>query len=255
MTVHMLAVKGLTKWYEGSDRPAVVKLSFKAKVGEIVGVLGTNGAGKTTTLSIIAGLLPPTSGDVTVSGYSVSRDPLLVKKRIGYMPENPHLYERLTGWEFLRLIIDLRGVDRGKGERFMSELGEYIELYDRLDDFVSTYSKGMIQKLAFMAAVGHRPKVLLLDEPLSGIDPVASRKMREWVRGYAKKGHTVLLSTHIIDLAQRMCDHVIIIHEGSKVEAGTIPEIVERAGVEHLEDAFIHVIGRNRRANGVAAAR
>ena len=242
----MLSVRKLYKWYVGSLDAAVNGISFKARKGEIVGILGTNGAGKTTTLAIIAGLLPPTEGDVTVAGHSVVREPLAVKERIGYMPENPHLYERLTGREFLRLVGDLRGVPEEEGARFHQRMAEHIELAERLDDYISTYSKGMVQKTAFMAAVGHRPDILLLDEPFSGIDPVSSRRMRDWLRGYARQGNAILFSTHIVDLAEKVCDRVVVLHRGNKVEEGTVAEIVGRTGKGNLEDAFIEVIRRKR---------
>ncbi|HID73711.1 MAG TPA: ABC transporter ATP-binding protein, partial [Thermoplasmata archaeon] len=218
-----------------------------------VGVLGTNGAGKTTTLSIIAGLLRPTEGDVRVAGFSVVRDPLRVKERIGYMPENPHLYERLTGREFLRLTRALRGVPEVEGSRFHQQMAETIELADHLDDYISTYSKGMVQKTAFLAAIGHRPQVLLLDEPLSGIDPVSSRRIRDWLHDYARRGHVILLSTHIVDLAERMCDRIVVLHRGVKVEEGPIAEIIGRTGQGSLEDAFIEIIRRTRRGRRIAA--
>ncbi|MCI0497684.1 MAG: ABC transporter ATP-binding protein [Thermoplasmata archaeon] len=242
----MLRVRKLYKWYEGSVDAAVNGLSFGARKGEIVGILGTNGAGKTTTLSIMAGLLRPTEGDVTVAGHSVVAEPLKVKELTGYMPENPHLYERLTGREFLRLTRDLRNVPEEEGERFHQQMAEHIELADHLDEYISTYSKGMVQKTAFMAAIGHRPSVLLLDEPLSGIDPVSSRRMRDWLGQYADHGNVILLSTHIVDLAERMCDRIVVLHRGNKVEEGTVADIVGRTGKGSLEDAFIEIIRRTR---------
>ncbi len=241
----MIEVRHLTKWYDGSERLAVNNLTFEVKGGEILGLLGTNGAGKSTTMSIMVGLLKATSGEVFIDKKDVTTDLIDIKRITGYLPEVPHLYDRLTGFEYLKMIGELRGMEERHINLKIARYGNFLELSDRLDSFIGTYSKGMVQKLAFAGAIMHEPKILIMDEPTSGLDPRYAKRIREHIRRYRDPERAIVLSTHIVDIAERICDRILIIHEGRKMILGTIDFILEYMETKSLEDAFIKLIGES----------
>lgn len=235
----MIAVSKLTKSF--GRFTAVSDLTLKVNPGEIYGVLGPNGAGKTTAIKAITGLLRPTSGTITVCGYDVVREPERAKRRIGYISDEPHPYDRLTGREFLLTVAALYGV-RGKlrEERVREGLGLF-ELGPWADELTESYSHGMRQKLMVAAALLHDPEVLVADEPLVGLDPLSARRLKELFRSLVGRGRAILMATHILDIAEKLCDRVGIIMGGRLLAEGTVQEIKDRARTpgHNLEDVFL----------------
>ena len=214
----MIQVNGLIKDY--GSRRALNSISFDAKQGEIVGFLGPNGAGKTTTMRILAGYMPPTEGEVTVAGYDVVEDSLEVRKRVGYLPETVPLYNDMTAQDYLKFMADLRRVPQS--EERAAEALESVNLGNRANSFIGSFSTGMRQRVGLAQALLHRPEVIILDEPTIGLDPSQVVEIRELIRAIGKD-RTVLFSTHILSEAQQICDRVLIINKG-KIVAEDTPE-------------------------------
>lgn len=227
------------------SRRAVGALSLQVHAGEIFGFLGPNGAGKTTTIRMLTGLLKPTSGQATVGGHSVEDEPIEVKRRIGYLADPPFLYEQLTGWEFLEFIAELYGVSFEDASQRAQRLLELLELHDRVGELVEGFSHGMRQKLALVGTLLHEPQVLFLDEPTAGLDPRSARAVKNLLVELARRGHTVFLSTHILEIAQYMCHRVGIINEGELNAVGSLDELREQArtGTASLEELFLQLTG------------
>jgi ABC-2 type transport system ATP-binding protein len=237
----MIELKDLTKEY-GSFR-AVNNLSFTVHPGEIFGFLGVNGAGKTTTIRMLTGILQPTSGSITIDGVRMSEDPIHVKGITGYIPDRPYLYNKLTGYEFLRFCADLYNVPKEVTEpRVEALLREYM-LLDWANELVESYSHGMKQRLATCAALVHDPKVLIIDEPMVGLDPRGARKLKDSLKAYAAEGKTILLSTHSLPVAEEIADRLAIIHRGTLVALGSVKEIMSSAesSNSNLEAIFIQL--------------
>ncbi len=236
----MLETQSLTKFF--GNVVALDSLTFKVEKGEIFGLLGTNGAGKTTTMKIFACLLKPTSGAVLVDGLDVTLEPIEVKRRIGYLPETPSLYDKLTGREFLLMLGNLRNMPIDVLEKRVDGFSRSLELGAFLNLEIGTYSKGMRQRIAFSSAILHRPPTLILDEPTSGLDPRFSKIVKGWIRDYIENGNTVLMSTHVTEIAESLCDRVAIIHEGRIVGLDTPDGLKSRMEVATLEDAFVKLV-------------
>jgi ABC-2 type transport system ATP-binding protein len=238
-----IVTRGLCKSYGAVA--ALRGVSFQVHAGEVFGFLGPNGAGKTTTIRILTGLLRPTDGSATVAGFDVVRQPLEVKRRIGYVADGPFLYPKLTGREFLAFIAALYRMDRRTAAAQADELITLFELTDKADELVEGYSHGMRQKLALAAALVHDPQVLFLDEPTSGLDPRSARTVKDLLLGLAQRGRTVFFSTHVLEIAQNMCDRVAIINGGELIAIGTLDELraQARAGEASLEDIFLELTG------------
>ncbi len=239
----LIETHNLIKKY--GDKLAVNDVSFEVRGGEVFGFLGPNGAGKTTTIKIIVGLLQPTSGTVKVAGYDVQAQSLLAKAASGYVPDTPNLYAKLTGRELLRFVGDLYNLDRQQTVRRIDELLRVLDLSAAADDTVDSYSHGMQQKASLAAALMHDPKVLVLDEPTVGLDPKSARLIKDILRQMADRGAAVFLSTHILEIAERMCDRIGIINQGTLVAAGTMDELrgLGKAGGASLEDIFLSLTG------------
>ena len=237
----MIQVQGLTRYY--SSLCAVRDVTFQVNRGEVFGLLGSNGAGKSTTIKMLCGLLKPTRGSVQIVDVDLARHPLRAKAKLGYLPENPVLYDRLTGAEMLELVGALRKLSpkllRQRSKYYAQALG----LGDKLQAEVGTYSKGMRQKLGIAMTLVHDPEVVLLDEPAAGLDPRYTRLLKEWVRNLSQSGHTVLLSTHITEMAASLCDRIAIIDNGRLLSVGTVPELLAATSCSSLEDAFIRLVG------------
>ena len=232
----------LTKYY-GQHR-AAERLSFAVHGGEIFGFLGPNGAGKTTTMKMIVGLLRPTSGQALVAGHDVQQEPIKAKAASGYVPEEPYLYPKLSGREFLRFVGDLFNIPTVQAERRADELLRIFALDDAADSTIDSYSHGMRQKTAVAAALVHDPRVLVLDEPTSGLDPKSARLIKDILRQMADRGAAVFLSTHILEIAERMCDRIGIINKGELIAVGTMEELrAMSAGEASLEDIFLSLTG------------
>jgi ABC-2 type transport system ATP-binding protein len=224
---------------------AVNNVSFDVRSGEVFGFLGPNGAGKTTTIKMIVGLLQPTSGLVKVGGFDVQKQPLQAKASSGYVPDTPNLYAKLTGRELLRFVADLYSLDRQQALHRIDELLRMFDLIDSADETLDSYSHGMQQKASLAAALMHDPKVLLLDEPTVGLDPKSARLIKDILRQMADRGAAVMLSTHILEIAERMCDRIGIINKGQLIAVGTMDELrgLGKAGETSLEDIFLGLTG------------
>jgi len=221
----VLSIQGVSKTYQQNQKRAVDNLTLEVKAGEIFGFLGPNGAGKTTTIKMIVGLLRPDEGRILVNGKDVVADPIGAKQDIGYVPDTAVLYERLTGAENLELIADIRRIDAARRKQRIRELAEMFELDRALSELVQSYSHGMRQKLALIAALMAEPPLLILDEPMVGLDPKSNHLLKQLMRKHCDAGNTVFFSTHILDVAERLCDRVGIIKEGRIIAVGTLDEL------------------------------
>ena len=239
--VVVIRVQGLTRYY--GKLCAVRDISFEVHRGEVFGLLGSNGAGKSTTIKMLCGLLKPTRGSVSVAGVDLARKPLQAKAMLGYLPENPVLYDRLTGMEMLELVGALRKLSPKLLRQRAKYYSEALGLGGQMQSEVGTYSKGMRQKLAIAMTLVHDPEVVLLDEPAAGLDPRYTRLLKEWVRNLSQGGHTVLLSTHITEMASSLCDRIAVIDHGRLLSVGTVPELLSSTSSPTLEDAFIRLVG------------
>jgi ABC-2 type transport system ATP-binding protein len=238
----LIETQNLVKRY--GDKAAVKDVSFKVYGGEIFGFLGPNGAGKTTTIKMIVGLLQPSAGNVRVAGFDVQAQPLQAKAACGYVPDTPNLYPKLSGRELLRFVGDLYEMDRQQNERRMEELLRLFDLEKVGDDTIDSYSHGMQQKIALAAALVHDPKVLVLDEPTVGLDPRSARLIKDMLRQMANRGAAVFLSTHILEIAERMCDRIGIINKGELIAVGSMDELRSISkGETSLEDIFLSLTG------------
>jgi ABC-2 type transport system ATP-binding protein len=234
----MLEARNLVKDF-GKFR-AVNNVSFAVNAGEVMGLLGTNGAGKTTIVKIFSTLLRPTAGDALVEGISVHADTMEVRKRLGYLPETPSLYDHLTGREFLQFIGSLRNEKNIDGR--VNELGVMLGLEGFMDSLVGTYSKGLKQRLAFAQAIFHRPSILLLDEPLLGLDPRYAKLVKDMLGDFCKGGGCAIVTTHMTDMAEKICSRIAVIHLGVLRAMGTLEEIKAMTATSNLEEAFISLV-------------
>ena len=219
----MIRLDDLTKRY--GTFTAVAGIHLHVPRGQLYGFLGPNGAGKTTTLRMIAGILRPTAGRIWLGGVDLLADPMTAKARLGFIPDRPFVYEKLTGGEFLRFVAGLYGQDGQTVERRIDELLELFELTQWRDELVEAYSHGMRQKLIISSALIHRPDCIVVDEPMVGLDPKAARLLKDIFRQFVERGGTVLMSTHTLEVAEAMCDRIAIIQHGKIVAAGTMAEI------------------------------
>jgi ABC-2 type transport system ATP-binding protein len=233
----------LTKRY--GKFTAVDGIDLVIPTGELFGFLGPNGAGKTTTFRMIAGILQPSSGTVEIGGIDIIRQPLEAKKRLGFIPDRPFVYDKLTGGEFLRFAAALYGQEGPAIERRIDELLEMFELSRWKDELTETYSHGMRQKLIISGALVHRPEVIVVDEPMVGLDPKSARLLKDLFRHFVDRGGTVLMSTHTLEVAETMCDRIAIVHGGKIAAHGTMAEVREQTSSEDLglEDLFLKLTG------------
>ncbi len=238
----LIQTTNLVKRY--GDKTAVDNVTFEVNGGEVFGFLGPNGAGKTTTIKMIVGLLQPTSGAVRVAGFDVQAQPLQAKAASGYVPDTPNLYPKLSGRELLRFVGDLYELDKSRIDRRIEELLRLFDLTEAGDDLLDSYSHGMQQKASLAAALMHDPKVLVLDEPTVGLDPKSARLIKDILRQLADRGAAVFLSTHILEIAERMCDRIGIINKGQVIAQGTMEQLRSLGqGETSLEDIFLSLTG------------
>jgi ABC-2 type transport system ATP-binding protein len=232
----MLELSGVSKFYSGI--PAVNGVSFVARAGEITGYLGPNGSGKSTTLKMIIGLIKPTDGTIFFDGEPIQRDPITYKQRLGYVPEEPHLYSHLTGLEYLTMVSQLRNLTRRSSAEKINGLLRLFSLYSDRHLPISSYSKGMRQKVLLSAALLHNPDLILLDEPFSGLDVTSALVMRSLIREFAVRGKVVLFSSHELEIVERVCSHVLILHRGRIVADDSIERLRTLMALPTLEEIF-----------------
>jgi ABC-2 type transport system ATP-binding protein len=237
----MIALTDLTKQY--GRVLAVNKLNLVVPKGEIFGFIGPNGAGKTTTIRIMGGILAPTAGTVIIDGIDMSREPARAKKRIGFIPDRPFLYEKLTGWEFLNFSADLYGVPKNIFQKKAAELLRIFSLWEWAHELIESYSHGMKQRLIFAAAFLHEPTVIIVDEPMVGLDPMGIRLVKDLLQEKAREGKTIFMSTHSLGVAEDICDRIGIIHHGALVATGNVNDLKRTAGFEDadLEAVFLRI--------------
>jgi ABC-2 type transport system ATP-binding protein len=241
----MIRLHDLSKRYGGFT--AVDAINLEVPKGQLFGFLGPNGAGKTTTLRMIAGILRPTGGRVEIAGVDIVKDPIAAKTRLGFIPDRPFIYEKLTGAEFLRFVAGLYGQAGPRVEHRARELLALFDLEDWRDELVESYSHGMRQKLIISSAFVHRPDVIVVDEPMVGLDPKAARILKDLFREYTRRGNTIMMSTHTLEVAEAMCDRIAIIQGGKIRACGTMAELRQSAeeGAQGLEHIFLRLTGES----------
>lgn len=232
----MLKIQQLTKKY--GDKKAVDSLSLNIEKGEIYGFIGHNGAGKTTTLKSVAGILQFDEGEIFIDGKSVKTEPIACKREIAYIPDNPDLYEFMTGIKYLSFIADVFGVPLADWSERVNKYAELFGLSDDLSQPIASYSHGMKQKLAVISAWLHTPKLIIMDEPFVGLDPKAAHALKGMMREFCDNGGAIFFSTHVLEVAERLCDKVAVIKDGRLIRSGTMDEV---KGDESLEEAFLEL--------------
>ena len=232
----MLKIENLTKTY--GHKKAVDDLSLHIESGSIYGFIGHNGAGKTTTLKAIVGIMNFDSGDIYIDGKSIKKDALACKKIMAYIPDNPDLYEYLTGIKYLNFICDVYGVDQEKRTERNKKYSDMFELSDSLGEVISAYSHGMKQKLAIIAALVHEPKLIIMDEPFVGLDPKATHLLKQLMRQMCDQGAAIFFSTHVLEVAEKLCDKIAIIKAGKLIVSGNTQDVI---GDESLADVFLEL--------------
>jgi ABC-2 type transport system ATP-binding protein len=240
---NLLKLDGISKTYRGSSTKAVDHLSLEVRPGEIFGFLGPNGAGKTTTIKMIVGLLMPDNGRIIVDSHDIAKNPVSAKRSIGFVPDDPNLYNRLTGLEYLNLVADVYGVSAADRAKRIRDLLSMFDLTSEVNDIIQSYSHGMKQKLALTGALLHNPPLFILDEPMVGLDPRSSRLFKDLMRNHCDQGYAVFFSTHILEVAERLCDRVGIIDKGRLIACGSMDELRKLSSEtdESLEDIFLEL--------------
>ena len=233
----MLKVENLTKYY--GDKKAIDNINIEVKPGEIFGFIGHNGAGKTTTIKSIVGILEFEEGNVYIDGVDIKKYPIEVKKKIAYIPDNPDIYENLTGIEYLNFIADIFDISVSDRKEKILKYARLFEIEDNLSDLISSYSHGMKQKLVLISAFIHNPKLLVLDEPFVGLDPKAAFELKKLMKDISKNGGSIFFSSHVLEVVEKLCDVVAIIKDGKILTCGTVEQI---KGNESLEEVFLELI-------------
>lgn len=234
----MLRIENLTKTY--GEKRAVDNLSLYIAPGEIYGFIGHNGAGKTTTLKAVVGILQFDKGEVFIKGESIRKNPLACKQKIAYIPDNPDLYEFMTGIKFLNFIADIFGVPEEKRQERIRKYADLFEMTENLAQPIASYSHGMKQKLAIISAWIHEPKLIIMDEPFVGLDPKAAHILKQMMREICDEGGAIFFSTHVLEVAEKLCDKVAIIRNGQLIQSGTMQEV---KGDDSLEEVFLELEG------------
>ncbi|OCB00237.1 ABC transporter ATP-binding protein [Clostridium beijerinckii] len=238
----MINISSITKSYNGNYN-AVSNLNLEIKDGEIYGLLGPNGAGKTTTIKMITGIISPTSGKIEINGIDISKEPVRAKEQFGYVPDSPDMFLRLSGMEYLNFMADVYGVSKEERLSRIREISKRFEMELALGDKIHSYSHGMRQKVVLMGVLIHKPKVWILDEPMTGLDPKSAFTLKEMMREHADEGNTVIFSTHVLEVAEKVCDKVAIINKGQLIFNGTLSNMrKEFKENESLEEMFLEMI-------------
>ena len=240
---YTVELRGVTKRY--NEIVAVNNISLAMYTGEIFALLGPNGSGKSTTLKMLLGLVQPSAGEISVLGFDVQKDPVAVKKQVGYVPESPNIYEFLTGIEYLDFIGDIYGIPAAEKKDRIVEYLKALELEGREGDMINSYSDGMKKKISLISAFLHKPKLLILDEPLNALDPRSARIVKDFLQQLKMQGVTTILSTHVLEIAEAVCDRIGIMYQGSILALGNMSELRQRARLPNsdLEDIFLKLTG------------
>jgi len=239
----MLTINNLCKTYKG-DKKAVDHLSLQVEAGDIFGFIGHNGAGKSTTIKAVVGVLDFEEGEILIQGHSIKKEPLLCKQQIAYIPDSPDLYEHLTGIQYLNFIADIFGIPAAIRQEKIKKYSDAFELTGNLGDLISSYSHGMKQKLALISAMIHDPKLLILDEPFVGLDPQASATLKKIMHELCDNGSAIFFSTHVLDVAQKLCNKVAMISQGKLVFAGTMEDLLEEKDGGSLEEVYLDILNK-----------
>ena len=234
----VLDIKGYSKAY-GGDKKAADNINLTVESGDIYGFIGHNGAGKSTTIRAVVGVLDFNEGEILIDGHSVKNEPVECKKLTAYIPDNPDLYENLTGIQYLDFIADIFEIDVEKRQSLIQKYAEMFEITDALGDLISSYSHGMKQKVAIISALIHEPKLMVLDEPFVGLDPKASFTLKQIMHEMCENGAAVFFSTHVLDVAEKLCNKIAIIKQGKIIENGTMEELTQGRS---LEEAFLGLL-------------
>ncbi|HHV99554.1 MAG TPA: ABC transporter ATP-binding protein [Clostridiaceae bacterium] len=237
----MINITGLSKSYNKGSVKAVDNLNMHINHGEIFGFLGPNGAGKTTTIKMMIGLLNPDSGSIIINGHDIQKNPLDAKRSIGYVPDNPDVYDRLTGIEYLNFMADVYEVPADIRKERIKYFLDIFNLSDAASDLIKSYSHGMKQKIVITGALIHDPAVWILDEPMVGLDPKSAHLLKELMRKHCDKGNTVFFSTHVLEVAEKLCDRIGIIHKGKLIAVGTMDELRQGDSAGSLENIFLEL--------------
>ena len=233
----MLKIQNVTKKY--GDKIAVDHIDLEVKPGEIYGFIGHNGAGKTTTIKAVVGILNFEEGNITIDGIDIKQNPVACKKKIAYIPDNPDIYENLTGMQYLNFVADIFEIGQEERKQKIEKLSKSFEIEESLTDVISSYSHGMKQKLVIISALIHEPDLLILDEPFVGLDPKASFTLKEYMKEMTQKGASIFFSSHVLEVVEKLCDRVGIIKQGKMIKQGTVEQI---KGDESLEEVFLELI-------------
>ena len=240
--MNVVEIKNFSKTYKGGKK-AVKNLNLEIKAGDIYGFIGHNGAGKSTTIKAMVGILDFEAGDIIINGHSIKAEPVQCKKDIAYIPDNPDLYDHLTGIQYLNFIADIFGISQKEREDSIREYGDMFEITYNLGDVFSSYSHGMKQKLAIISALLHKPKLMVLDEPFVGLDPKASMLLKNVMRKMCQEGSAIFFSTHVLEVAQKLCNKIAIINRGELVAEGDMETMIREGS---LEERFMEVIENGR---------
>lgn len=236
----MIQLTNISKTY-AKTKKAVDNLSLNVPAGTIMGFIGPNGAGKTTTLKMMAGILKPDEGSIALNGYDINQDPINAKEQFGFVFDNPDFFLQLKGIEYLRFIADIYGIDSETRQDRIRKLANDLDMSDALNDKIQSYSHGMRQKIMIIGVLLHQPKIWILDEPLTGLDPQSSFNLKQMMRDHAANNNIVFFSTHVLEVAEKLCDKIAIINHGRIVYTGTLLDLKEQHPDKSLEEIFLEV--------------
>ncbi len=237
----MIKINSLSKMYKNADRFAVKNLSLIVNDGEVFGFIGANGAGKSTTIKCITGILPYNDGSIEIAGYDMAKDSISAKKNIGYVSDNHSVYDKLTGREYVNFLANIYGVSKQDRDQRLNDLSIRFDLQDKLDSPIKSYSHGMKQKICVIGALIHEPKVWILDEPLTGLDPKSAKELKGLMREHCEKGNVVFFSSHVLEVVEKLCDRIAIIKDGEIIASFTMEELEQKQQGKSLEDIFLEL--------------
>ena len=237
----MIKINSLSKMYKNADRFAVKNLSLIVNDGEVFGFIGANGAGKSTTIKCITGILPYNDGSIEIAGYDMAKDSISAKKNIGYVSDNHSVYDKLTGREYVNFLANIYGVSKQDRDQRLNDLSIRFDLQDKLDSPIKSYSHGMKQKICVIGALIHEPKVWILDEPLTGLDPKSAKELKGLMREHCEKGNVVFFSSHVLEVVEKLCDRIAIIKDGEIIATFTMEELEQKQQGKSLEDIFLEL--------------